>query len=265
MNTRDLYELASLDVLGLLDDEERTAFEEGFRAATPAVQAEIRREQLRFSRSEATMMLPDVEAPVGLRAKVVAAVREAIAAVRTEPVGRIGPGVAVSAGFNSAPIWRAACIGFATASLVLAGFGYKVARDNRAIAEGTQGIGMMETLVRQAGARFPSLLANPHTQSVAFAPAAADLSDKIVARLWIDADRQTCYLFANNLPASTGTYKLVLRNSGDARYLKEFDATPGTTVLTFEAVGIENFQGLEILAPGGPQSEPTPLLVARDV
>lgn len=266
MNTRDLFELASLDVLGLLDDQERAAFEEAFRASPPAIQAQVRREQVRFTRSEAQDMLPDVDAPAGLRAKVIAAVREAIAAVRTEPVGRIGPGVAM-AGFNSAPIWRAACIGFATASLVLAGFGFKVSRDNRAIAEGAQGISIMENLVRYADARVPRLLANPRTQRVSFAPAAPDVSEKVVAQMYIDADRKTAYIFYDNLPASSGTYKVVLRaaNGVDAKFLKEFEATPGVNVVTVEVVGVESLNGMEILAPGGPQSEPKPLLVAREV
>lgn len=270
MNTRDLFELATLDVLGLLDEDERAAFEEAFKAAPPTVQAQVRAEQLRSARFEQAEMLPDVEPPVGLRARVVAAVREAIAAVRTEPVARIGPVVGV-AGFNSTPIWRAACIGFATASLVLAGFGVKVARDNRAIAEGAQGIGMMETLVGPGGARLPRVLGDPATRRVAFAPSAKDVDTRDhrpdpAAVLYVDPDGKTFYLFANNLPASSGTYKLVLRTPGDnARFMKEFEATPGTTVITFEMTGVQSLSGMEILEPGSPQEPPRALLVAREL
>ena len=51
MTTHELLELASLDALGLLDADERESFERAFRAAAPAVQAQIRREQLRAPRS----------------------------------------------------------------------------------------------------------------------------------------------------------------------------------------------------------------------
>ena len=39
MNTRDLFEAAQLDALGLLDDAERDAFDAAFLAAAPAIQA----------------------------------------------------------------------------------------------------------------------------------------------------------------------------------------------------------------------------------
>src|SRR5438105_666068 len=76
MNTHDLLEMASLDAMGLLDPEEREAFERAFRAAPPPLQAQIRREQLRFSAADD--ILPQVEPPLGLRARVIAAVREAM-------------------------------------------------------------------------------------------------------------------------------------------------------------------------------------------
>ena len=76
MTTHELLELASLDAMGLLDPEEREAFELAFRAAAPALQAQIRREQLRLSYIDG--ILPVVEPPPGLRARVMAKVREAI-------------------------------------------------------------------------------------------------------------------------------------------------------------------------------------------
>ena len=63
-NTRDLLEYAALDALGLLDDAEREEFERAFRAASPEVQAMVRREQTRAADIDA--ILPRVEAPAGL-------------------------------------------------------------------------------------------------------------------------------------------------------------------------------------------------------
>jgi len=50
MTLQEMIELAILDAMGLLDEEERLAFELAFRAAAPPVQAQVRREQTRPSR-----------------------------------------------------------------------------------------------------------------------------------------------------------------------------------------------------------------------
>ncbi|MFM9956518.1 MAG: hypothetical protein ACKVZJ_00440, partial [Phycisphaerales bacterium] len=125
LTTRDLLEYASLDALGLLDEVEREEFDRAFRAASPEVQAMIRREQTRAADIDA--WLPRVEPPAGLKHRVVSAWREAVAAVASDfppqPVGSIGPAMPqVNIGLRTGYIWRAACIGFATATLVLGGF-----------------------------------------------------------------------------------------------------------------------------------------------
>lgn len=52
MKTQELIELAVLDAMGLLDEQEREAFDAAFDAAAPAIQAQVRREQTRLSVSE---------------------------------------------------------------------------------------------------------------------------------------------------------------------------------------------------------------------
>jgi len=66
MNTYELLEAAQLDALGLLDDAERDAFDAAFFAASPDVQAQIRREQARLVRTD---WLPssEVEPSAGLK------------------------------------------------------------------------------------------------------------------------------------------------------------------------------------------------------
>ena len=88
MKTQELIELAVLDAMGLLDEAEREAFEAGFSSASPAVQAQVRREQTRLCLSEA--LLPDEEPPAGLRALVVEAVRKAMASVGGAGEGLVG-------------------------------------------------------------------------------------------------------------------------------------------------------------------------------
>lgn len=74
--TRGLLEDALLDVYGMLDDEQRERFEQAFRSAPPALQAELRRAQTRFAKF--TGFLPEVDAPIELRSKVLSAVRQAV-------------------------------------------------------------------------------------------------------------------------------------------------------------------------------------------
>lgn len=265
MTTRELFEMASMDVLGLLDEQERASFEDAFRAATPAVQAQLRREQVRFS--EMDRILPDVEAPVGLRARVMAAVREAIAAVRTEPIARIGAGPA-RLWFNATPIWRAACIGFATASLVLAGFGYKVTQDNRTITD--TALSNLEA-IKLASPGLPDLLLKPRLQQVAFSPLARDAGStkavKAVAKLFVDLDSRTACLICDGLPEIGGEYTLVIESSQNngARSVKTFQAGTGKVYVPIQSIDVQNLGRLEIRSPKGEGGRSDVLLVAGDV
>src|SRR5262249_14914584 len=119
MKTQELLELAALDALGLLDEAEREAFDRAFRAAPPALQAQIRREQTRIAGDDS--LLPKVETPMGLKARVLAAWREAVAAVSNRSRTRRLVGALTlmpNRGVN--PWWRAGAIACAAASLVLA-------------------------------------------------------------------------------------------------------------------------------------------------
>lgn len=252
MSTRELFEMASLDVLGLLDEQERAAFESAFRSADPATQAQIRREQRRFAELDRT--LPEVDPPAGLRARVVNAVREAIASVRTEPIGRIGPG-AVAVGFNSAPIWRAACIGFATASMVLAGFSWKVGRDMLAIQQNMTNNRAVESLTEvggSQGARFAHLLASPHTLDVAFVPAkAAEDIGNAGGKVYFDRNTNETWVMCRNLPIiSSGPYSVVVdrKDGRPAVEVASFEASPGLNALQIK-VGPEDVEFLQIRAP----------------
>ncbi|HBS28895.1 MAG TPA: hypothetical protein DEB06_05475 [Phycisphaerales bacterium] len=250
MNTRELFEMASLDVLGLLDEDERSSFERAFRAADPATQAQVRREQRRFADLEGT--LPEVDAPTGLRGRVVNAVREAIASVRTEPVGRIGRhGVSMVSG--SAPIWRAACIGFATASMVLAGFAYSVSQQNRTIADGLRNNVALEQMRQIAGPVFVSMMGDPSTRMVSMRPAEAapDLSMPPGANLVFNTKRSEQTLVCQNLPMIAGNYSLVLdrRDGSVPQTLVEFSASAGTATAPVRGLKWDDVPYLQLRAP----------------
>jgi hypothetical protein len=260
MTTRDLYELASLDVLGLLDEQERAEFEEGFRAAPLHVQAQIRAEQVRASTS-ADDLLPRIEAPAGLRGRVIAAVREAIASVNHEPVGRIGPGSARA--WSSAPLWRAACIGFGTAALLLGGATWHLSRVVQAITDTAASAQMSEALAATAGPKFVDMLARPTMKHVAFTPAAKDYDGKAAAGLYVDTQSRVAYLVCNSMPVTGGSYRLVIADaSGTDIPVKEFSASAGTFFVPLEDFNIASLDRLQIRQPQADGSVPAPLLVA---
>ena len=121
MTIQELLESAQLDALGLLDEQDREAFERAFQAAPEALKKQIRREQERLCRIDA--LLPQVDLPDALWPKVKDAVRaaQATAIAEVEAAGLASPvrplPMTRSAGVHR--VWRAAAIGFATAAVVL--------------------------------------------------------------------------------------------------------------------------------------------------
>jgi len=229
MTTRDLLEQASLDALGLLDEQERAEYEAAFRAAGPEVQAQIRREQLRFA--DLTDLLPPVEAPAGLRARVLAAVRDAIVAVSSPrttggAVGRIGPALAGRAVFNTAPVWRAACIGFATATVVLSVFFIWMSQEARRISSMMTSDQIAEYLQQNAGPNALEILASENLRNYAFIPAAADYST-LSARLLVDPEKGNAVLFCKNLPQLNGSYRLVIEATDGSKHPIRFQNSGG--------------------------------------
>lgn len=261
MKTRELFELASLDVLGLLDEAEREAFELAFRKADPAVQAQVRREQLRFTEME--QILPEVQAPAGLKARVMAAVRDAIAAVRTEPIARIGVGQ--HAVFNAAPIWRAACIGFATAALVLGGFFYQVTQSNKQIIASLDSNALNEQMRRlsESGVNWRSTLMAKGLTKVDFSPTAADVGDGLsepVGRIFIDPTKMEAIVLLEHLPIVSGEYTLKIIGHDKDR-LKRFEATPGLVQIPLKAFDLSKLKGFEILAPAASTESEAPTIL----
>src|SRR5690606_37987452 len=81
--TRELGEIASLDALGPLSEEEREALDSAFRAAPPELIELLRREQARIAENKA--LFSPMGAPSGLRARVLHSIRGAIRPATSEP------------------------------------------------------------------------------------------------------------------------------------------------------------------------------------
>lgn len=235
MNTFDLLEMASLDALGLLDPEEREEFELAFRAAPPAVQAQVRREQLRFSQMDG--MLPPVEAPLGLRARVLAAVRQAVEQVAGRRVaGRIGPAPAMRNAGGVHRFWRPAAVGCAAAALVFGFTTLQIRSDFRETSQYAISSAYADHLLKEYGARFDQTFFDPSTRFVNFHPPASADPNSITrgkATLMFDPVNRRAQLFCKDFPSSAGEYEVVV-----------VDEAGNTTraVLTFKPP-IAGFQG----------------------
>lgn len=245
MTTNELFEMAALDALGLLDRDEREEFERAFRAAPPHVQAQIRREQVRFSDIDA--WLPEVEPPPGLRSRVVNAVKEAITSIH-EPAGRITPG---ASWLNTTAFWRAACIGFATATVFLSGFVYTVAQRNKEILRAAIN-NSLESEIQEFGREgFAEVITSPNLVPVAFTPPAPDADVRSQANLFIDTESKRAYLMCHNLPIASGEYTLVIGadKGAHARRIERFRVDSDLLGLPLDAISVEDLGRLEIRSP----------------
>lgn len=223
MKTHELLELASLDALGLLDEHEREAFDRAFDAAPPAVQAQIRREQTRISRAE--QYLPEVEAPVSLRAKVLAAVQQAMEAVTGARRGAATiPALLPSRGVS--PAWRGAAVACAAAAIVFGFAGLRIYSDVKAIESLQQSNMITDAQIKNYGTAFNRRFMDPNTQFVSFSPVARDAEVRCAARLLIDPTTRTGYLYCSDLPRVAGGYALAIIDD---------QGRVGRALITFEA------------------------------
>jgi hypothetical protein len=256
MNTHELLELASLDVLGLLDTDEREAFERAFRAAPPALQAQIRREQLRIAGDDS--LLPEVDSPLGLRARVLAAIREAVqsAMPRREIAGRIVPSIVPSRGVNR--WWRAGAIGAAAASIVLGFAMVQIQDDYREIASRNEQNDRRDHMLLTFGAKFEQAFFDDNSRFVQFSPAiAGEFNPEGVSKatLVLNPNTKKGQLYLKNLPAEGGQYSLVItdENGQVARAVLEFSAVGDGVEYKNVELDLEGVPGLAIIEKTGPK------------
>lgn len=223
--TQEILELARLDALGMLDSDERVVFERAFQNASPALREQIRREQNRLT--DIGDLLPDVDPPQDLRARVIGAVRGAMTAVsgrNNDVLARIEP-LAVTLRSNVSPLWRAACIGFATATVVLLGFAFNLQNtyDNslQAMADGE----LSELISNEIGPEFLPIFLSPTAERVNFTTVADNSMRKSGATVLVDDESNMALLVCKNLPKIDGKYALVItdENGGVLKTLASFE------------------------------------------
>ncbi len=228
MSTYELLELASLDAMGLLDPEERESFELAFRAAPPALQAQIRREQLRLSDLDG--MLPAIDPPPGLRARVMAKVREAIGSMTIHRIsgGAIVPDLRPAFGVNR--LWRVGAIAAAAASVVLGLSVIQMRIDYQDVQHGVGDNFAHDTILKDFGIKFSQSMFDPQTRFVQFSQPAA-----------VSEDAQP---FA-------GRALLVVEGTGSGElFLKDLTAGSEYEVVVIDADGREVIADLTIRSSG---------------
>lgn len=225
MTTHELLELASLDAMGLLDPEEREAFELAFRAAAPPLQAQIRREQLRLSYIDG--ILPVVEPPPGLRARVMAKVREAIGSMTIRKIsgGAIVPDLRPAYGVNR--MWRVGAVAAAAASVVLGLSVLQMRMDYTDIQNGQISNGVTDKILADFGVKFSQAMFDPHTRFVQFNDAAGEQQPFAGrALLVVETKTKTGELFLKDLPASGAEYEVVVVDEQGHEAIAEISIKP---------------------------------------
>lgn len=212
-DVHELLELAILDVEGYLEPEERDAFDRAFAAATPAVQAQVRREQTRWASTKPD--LPAIDAPAHLRARVLAAFREdrliRAAFDRSEDVvGQIRP----SHGVNR--LWRVGAAAAAAAAIALGVMTVQLQREYQDIASTVAANAALDRIRDQFGAGFDRMLLGEHTTIVQLVPVnAADgpQRSRPSGLLLVDRQNNSASFLVRGLSTQGDAYELVLMDN----------------------------------------------------
>lgn len=250
MTTHELMEMASLDAMGLLDNDEREQFERAFMAADPALQAQIRRQQTRLSVSEET--LPKVQLPLGLRARVLNAMRDAVSgnASQARPAAAA---LQLQKARGVSPMWRLGSMAALAACLVLGLTTTQLLREYRGVTDVQSNEAFQRHMAAEYGARFDQSFFDRNTQFVKFAPALdADEVRSGKATMLVDHAGRRAQLFVKDLPAA-GEYEVIIvdKTGQETRALLRFDApTSGFRAATVANVDLENAAKLLIRLQG---------------
>lgn len=267
MKTHELIELALLDAFGLLDDSEREQFERAYAIATPAVQAQVRREQTRFVQMES--FLPDVEAPDDLRARVLARVRDAIAAQDVAATGAVMASIRHDAGRAMPPItssrrvsvaWRAGALGCAAAAIVFAVTTIQMRVRYDQLARTMQNDELLSQMLETYGPNhLRGMLFDGKTERVVFTSTDAAVPGE--ASIWMNPDWDSSRLFCLNLPAVGSQYKLAVVDASGAIVSVVAEFGSNGALLAHDVPSVPRSGGLAIVGPGSKGQNST-LMVA---
>ena len=231
MTIQELIENSVLDAVGLLDEDERVAFDRAFASASPRVQAMVRAEQSRLS--DLDLLLPDVEPPAHMRAEVVGRVREAIAAAylgEDAQATRASTFLEILPSRKVSPIWRAFAVGSLAAAVV---FGVSVLQMSNQYDDLRDAIAndqLLEEVTRQFGSRqVRDILFGEDTQRIVLASADGDEVGAEASIFW-NTGWEDAQFYCTRLASRTGErFRLAIVDEHDqiVEDLMTFDATGG--------------------------------------
>jgi hypothetical protein len=254
MTVRELLENAHLDALGLLDDDERAAFERAFRSAPASVRAQIRDEQSRWARMESC--LPRTEPGEDLRERVLAAIRseidlesasEALVGLTPAELGDDAPisGEVESIRRRKVPaFWQGAAVAMFCVALVLGGAFAVLLRDYTNITQQSRQTAWMErgVSVFRNGDTLRDVLLDPSSQLSQMTSSIAGCSGSV----WTNPNWEGfAFVVTDGLRAPEGTSFRVIAISEDG-------TTTTTLAEKIEANGsLQRFElNLNGVAPG---------------
>lgn len=252
MSSRELVELAGLDILGLLDDSERVAFDAGFAAAPESVRALVRQQQLLIATDESLIPLTAEPHPQ-LREKVLTAIRKAMDADAQQPavIASIGSALATMPqgqvisrpGIN--PMWRTAAIAGVAACVLLGLVTLKLQSDFRDVGRQVQGNQLADVLTREIGVQFEATLLSPTSRLMTFSRKGETVAS---AALVFDASTRQGTLIARDLPGvdSREQYLVqIITQDGEPGSILAV-VTPGSSRLVERLSGINLEKGQSI-------------------
>lgn len=276
MTIQELLESAQLDALGLLDEQDREAFERAFDAAPAPLQTQLRREQARLCRVDA--LLPQVDLPESLWPRVRDAVRQAQLTAASDAQATMlsaHAGMATHAGTDRTArplpmaraagvsrLWRAASIGFATAAVVLGAALVHLRATAERQTETSNENGVMNALVQGFGREFvQEMLTGPDTMKYAMTPAQ---EGRYRAAIWTDPRWPRAQLYCEVAATPGHTIRLVELDAAGAvvRELDEFESNGSMLQRQIRLEGVEPRQLALVSAVRG-QSASTGTIVLR--
>jgi len=260
LSREELVELAGRDALGILDPDEKEAFDAAFRRADAALRAELRAVQ-----ESATSLIDALPAPlpkVELRARVLARLDECIEQMPPPALkGRVLRSVEdlvtrdlhgslqfadvrepsrpgrhdwierVAAGRVS-PMWRIAALVLLTISLGLAWLALDAYSNAMRLADRVA-TNRIEEILRIQFKQLPEdYWFNPESRLTTFDVVASDFKGRAMLAVLNSQDRG--FLVAINMPASPDPYRLLVGLNDDpteARTVVEFYSKDGTSAV----------------------------------
>jgi len=258
MNLQTLLENAHLEALGLLDEQERAAFDAAFAASPPAIQAHVRDEQSRWASLD--FLLPSLEVPSHMRALVLDRIRAEIIAADAAAASIVSGGKSDPYEMQSSkrvtPMWRAGSIGLLGVVGVLSAAFLNVLSINSQMRTGMTDLGAPREILSALDDqdRINDVLFDERTSLTVFNKVSVDFIGQ--ASIRTNPDWTTATVNVQNLPelATGESYRLVIIDDSDKvmTELAEFGAgKKSRTTASVDSAQLRSGARLAIIAAKG--------------